>query len=598
MDRTDRATWIVLGRTGDGVAARLSMPTAPSSSGATVAAHRTSRDLGAPSTEARGRAALGVERRRRAGTPSCWRPACASRAATTCGCAMRSSATRALVADRGDRCARPTEWDAASVVEHDRRGAGALRAGRGRRDAAGGPPAALDAAWREFARQRAAIDGIDRSRPPAAAHRRRVRGCADRGGAARRRASVGCRGPRRDPRPTCSASGPPAAARPRSSSDARPARARGARRPGGEPRLAAEAAARAAPRRRARRVDEPLGARRAAASGRSSRCWSTRSSRACSRRTAGRGSPSGCTTVGSGPSTCPAASSPGGGRRPAAERCSCRVSCARRCGPTRAGGSSSRTSPSSSRGCWPRWPATRRWPMPRAAATCTPASSSSGAVATRAEAKVAMLGAMYGATTGESRPARAAPAPHLPARDGASSTTPPASARTAASSRPGSGAPRPPPSRGWHDAQSRASEAEASGVDETRARRWARDRGRFTRNFVVQGTAAEWALAWMADLRARLAALPPVAAADAADRSGPVFARRPHLAFFLHDEVIVHAPAELRRGGRARRCGEAAASAAACCSATSRSTSRSTAHRRDRAQGLTPERGARPGARG
>ena len=69
----------------------------------------------------------------------------------------------------------------------------------------------------------------------------------------------------------------------------------------------------------------------------------------------------------------------------------------------------------------------------------------------------------------------------------------------------------PPPSTSWHDAQSRASEVEASGTDETRARRWARDRGRFTRNFVVQGTAAEWALAWMADLRGRLAALPPVA---------------------------------------------------------------------------------------
>ena len=40
----------------------------------------------------------------------------------------------------------------------------------------------------------------------------------------------------------------------------------------------------------------------------SSRCSSTRSSRACSRRTAGRGSRSGCTTGGSGPCTCRAAS--------------------------------------------------------------------------------------------------------------------------------------------------------------------------------------------------------------------------------------------------------------------------------------------------
>jgi DNA polymerase-1 len=102
----------------------------------------------------------------------------------------------------------------------------------------------------------------------------------------------------------------------------------------------------------------------------------------------------------------------------------------------------------------------------------------------------------------------------------------------------------PPPSTTWHDAQSRASEVEASGIDETRARRWARDRGRFTRNFVVQGTAAEWALAWMADLRGRLAAMPAVAEPEAAPRSGPVFATRPHLAFFLHDEVMIHAPAE------------------------------------------------------
>ena len=30
--------------------------------------------------------------------------------------------------------------------------------------------------------------------------------------------------------------------------------------------------------------------------------------------------------------------------------------------------------------------------------------------------------------------------------------------------------------------------------------------------------------------------------ADAAPRSGPAFARRPHVAFFLHDEIIVHTP--------------------------------------------------------
>jgi len=166
-----------------------------------------------------------------------------------------------------------------------------------------------------------------------------------------------------------------------------------------------------------------------------------------------------------------------------------------------------------------------------------------GAVALRSEAKIAMLGAMYGATTGDS--GRLVPRLRR--------TFPRAMALVDEAARTGEdggvvstwlGRGSPPPSESWIQAQSRASEAEASAVDETRARRWARDRGRFTRNFVVQGTAAEWALAWMADLRGRLAALPPVKATDAAPASGGVFSTRPHLAFFLHDEVMVHTPAE------------------------------------------------------
>jgi DNA polymerase-1 len=167
----------------------------------------------------------------------------------------------------------------------------------------------------------------------------------------------------------------------------------------------------------------------------------------------------------------------------------------------------------------------------------------SGAVATRQEAKIALLGAMYGATTGESgrlvpRLRRAYPramglvdAAARTGEDGGTVST--WLGRTA-----------PAPSPEWSAAQSRATEAEASGAEELRAKRWARDRGRFTRNFVVQGTAAEWALAWLADLRGRLAALPAVAVEHSAPRSGPAFARQPHLAFFLHDEVIVHTPAE------------------------------------------------------
>jgi DNA polymerase-1 len=58
--------------------------------------------------------------------------------------------------------------------------------------------------------------------------------------------------------------------------------------------------------------------------------------------------------------------------------------------------------------------------------------------------------------------------------------------------------------------------------------------GRFTRNFVVQGTGAEWALCWLADLRNRLWRL----------GDGPL-EERPHLVFFLHDEVLVHTPEHL-----------------------------------------------------
>ncbi|MGW0548448.1 bifunctional 3'-5' exonuclease/DNA polymerase [Streptomyces altiplanensis] len=56
----------------------------------------------------------------------------------------------------------------------------------------------------------------------------------------------------------------------------------------------------------------------------------------------------------------------------------------------------------------------------------------------------------------------------------------------------------------------------------------ARARGRFTRNFVVQGSAADWALLMTAALRQSLRAA----------------GLRAELVFFQHDEVIVHCPAE------------------------------------------------------
>jgi DNA polymerase-1 len=51
----------------------------------------------------------------------------------------------------------------------------------------------------------------------------------------------------------------------------------------------------------------------------------------------------------------------------------------------------------------------------------------------------------------------------------------------------------------------------------------------------VQGTGAEWALCWIADLRNRLWRLRETGSLDS----------RPHLVFFLHDEVVVHTPVAL-----------------------------------------------------
>ncbi|WP_104162679.1 bifunctional 3'-5' exonuclease/DNA polymerase [Cryobacterium sp. N22] len=173
----------------------------------------------------------------------------------------------------------------------------------------------------------------------------------------------------------------------------------------------------------------------------------------------------------------------------------------------------------------------------------------SGVVETRAHAKVAMLGAMYGATSGESgrllpRLARAYPR---------------ALALTEAAARAGErgdvvstrlGRSSPRPGVDWQDDQARASEAGASPADERRARSQARDWGRFTRNFIVQGSAAEWALCWMAEIRKGLRTLTgppgPAARGGAGTRTPPSpFADTPHLVFFLHDEVIVHTPAAL-----------------------------------------------------
>ncbi|MEV0592310.1 bifunctional 3'-5' exonuclease/DNA polymerase [Nonomuraea cavernae] len=129
----------------------------------------------------------------------------------------------------------------------------------------------------------------------------------------------------------------------------------------------------------------------------------------------------------------------------------------------------------------------------------------------RDNAKIAMLSAMYGGTSGDAPKLLAMMRQRFPqayrfVEDAAKA------GEEGRLVRSWLGRTSPPPSERWKEI--------VSGPDGGRT---ARDRGRFTRNFVVQATAAEWALALMAVLRGLL----------------PDPAR---LVFFQHDEVIVHCP--------------------------------------------------------
>jgi DNA polymerase-1 len=140
----------------------------------------------------------------------------------------------------------------------------------------------------------------------------------------------------------------------------------------------------------------------------------------------------------------------------------------------------------------------------------------------RDRAKLALLGAVYGQTSGDGlrhladlrrrypaavayvdEAARAGEEGRL-VRTWLGRTCPPAAAREADA---GDGGVGPP-----------GADAADGGA--------ARARGRFTRNFVVQGSGADWMLLVLASLRQSLAGT------------------RAELVFFQHDEVIVHCPAE------------------------------------------------------
>jgi DNA polymerase-1 len=136
----------------------------------------------------------------------------------------------------------------------------------------------------------------------------------------------------------------------------------------------------------------------------------------------------------------------------------------------------------------------------------------------RARAKIAMLSAMYGGTAGEAASLLALLRQRFP--DAVSYVERAAQAGERGERvRSRLGRTSPAPSEAWR-ALTGAAE------DDGRSRQAARDWGRFTRNFVVQASAADFTAVLLATLRRRLPA--------------PA-----HLVFFQHDEVIVHAPGGL-----------------------------------------------------
>lgn len=165
-----------------------------------------------------------------------------------------------------------------------------------------------------------------------------------------------------------------------------------------------------------------------------------------------------------------------------------------------------------------------------------------GVVPDRALAKVGMLGALYGGTTGASASVLPRLLHAFPRATGLVEEAARAGERgEVVSTLLGRSSPRP--DAAWARAQADALDPDASDGAQAQARARTRAWGRFTRNFVVQGTAAEWALCWIAELRRRLWAMGTVP--DAPGEVRPPFVGRPHLVYFLHDELVVHCPAAL-----------------------------------------------------
>ncbi|MEU5690355.1 bifunctional 3'-5' exonuclease/DNA polymerase [Actinosynnema sp. NPDC020468] len=142
----------------------------------------------------------------------------------------------------------------------------------------------------------------------------------------------------------------------------------------------------------------------------------------------------------------------------------------------------------------------------------------------RDRAKIAMLSAMYGGTSGEAGPLLAVLRKRFPDAVGYVEAAALAGEQ-GRMVRSRLGRTSPPPSESWHEATGSTDDSEDA---ERRGRRVSREWGRFTRNFVVQASAADWTAALLGALRRRLHLVSPES----------------HLVFFQHDEVLVHCPAE------------------------------------------------------
>ncbi|OJF12153.1 bifunctional 3'-5' exonuclease/DNA polymerase [Couchioplanes caeruleus subsp. caeruleus] len=142
----------------------------------------------------------------------------------------------------------------------------------------------------------------------------------------------------------------------------------------------------------------------------------------------------------------------------------------------------------------------------------------------RPKAKVALLGAMYGQTGGAAIPALAVLRQSYPT----AFEYVEAAARTGEAGglvRSWLGRTCPPASTAWRDPGLDPPE-EAGSAELPQGGATGRARGRFTRNFVIQATAAEWALVLLATLRTALADM------------------QAEIVLFVHDEVGVHCPKE------------------------------------------------------